>query len=386
MILLKQRYLIGMAITPQKVVRGVNTVFEQLFLDESGDPLVSLDPASYPAISIISPSEEILQQAVATPLSEGRYRYSWFVPADAELSSNDLNWRIEWIFITSGGRQIEKVQYFSVIDNVIATSEERAYTNLTLENTSERLFLKLAREPAEISVSLMNTSGTVESYTPTKIVSDGFTTYYADTTTLGVGCYIATWSVRETVISPAQHFVQQIRVPESQFWFYQPSLRMLIDKIQKKEGHVQAYSDSDMYEYFLRGLDVINQTNPISGYTLSSMPYLGGFTTFLIAASAWWGLQAQYIAEGELKFSFSGQTVTLDVDRTGVYADAIAKLSDYLRTELPKTKRNLMRRTSVGSLATRPYDYGLTSVVVPVFRAQGGTSQILPLLSRIGLI
>lgn len=375
-----------MTVTPQKVVRGVNAVFEELFLDEDNEPLVPLDPSAYPAISIISPSGEIIQQAAALTVGEGRYRYNWFIPADAELSSSKQHWRIEWTFITPGGRQIDKVQYFLVIDNIVATAEERAYTNLTQAGTSERLFLRLSNEVQEVSVNLMSMGGVVESYSPEKIISDGFVTYYADTSTLPVGCYIATWAIRETVISPMQHFVQQIRVPEPQFWFFQPSLRMLIDKVQKKEGHVQAYSDSDMYEYFLRGMDVINQTNPISGFTIGTMPSIGGFTTFLIAASAWWGLQAQYIAEGELKFSFTGQTVTLDVDRTGVYSDAIGKLSEYLKTELPKTKRNLLRRTSVGSIATRPYDYGLTSLVVPVFRAQGGNSQILPLLSRIGLI
>jgi hypothetical protein len=374
------------AITPQKVVRGVNTIFEQLFLDEVGDPLVPIDPAQYPSVSIVSPSEEIIQQAVAISLGDGRYRYSWFVPADAELSVTDQNWRIDWILFTAGGRQVSKTQFFTVIDNIVATSEERAYTNLTLENTSERLFLKMAREPSSLSVTLMNTGGQVETYTPVKVNTDGFIMYYADTSELQVGSYIATWAIRETPISPSQHFIQQIRVPESQFWFLQPSLRMLMDKVQKKEGHVQAYSDSDMYEYFVRGLGIVNSFNPITMWGFGTISSMAGIDTFLIAAAAWWGLQAQFIAEGELKFNFSGQTITLDTDRTGTYESAISRLGEYIRTELPKVKRNLLRRNSVGSLATRPYDYGLSSVVVPVFRGPAGTGQILPLLSRIGLL
>lgn len=373
-------------VTPQRVVRAVNAVFEQLFLDDVGDPLVPLDPSQYPAISIVSPSEEIIQQAVASPLGDGRYRYSWFVPADAELSTPNMSWRIEWMMVTASGRQVQQTQYFQVIDNVAASAEERAYTNLTMENTSERLFLRLSKAPSSVSVRLMNTAGITETYTPIEVQQDGFITYYADTSDLQVGSYIANWTIRETPISPTQTFVQQLRVPEAQFWFVQPSLRMLIDKVQKKEGHVQAYSDSDMYEYFVRGFGIINAVNPITNWTFTSIPQLAGMDTFLIAAAAWWGLQAQFIAEGELKFNFSGQTVTLDVDRTGTYADALGRLSEYLKTELPKTKRNLLRRTSVGSLATRPYDYGLSSVVVPVFRGQSGTGQILPLLSRIGLL
>lgn len=375
-----------MNITPQKAVRGVNTVFEQLFLDESGDPLIPIDPSQYPSVALVSPSEEIIQQGVGTPLGDGRYRYNWFVPGDAELSSFNTTWRIDWFFLTTGGRQLTKTSSFTVIDNVVATAEERAYTNLTMANTSERLFLKLSRDPAEVSVTLMNMAGVTETYVPQKVIMDGYTTFYADTSDLSVGCYIATWTVRETPISPAQNFVQQIRAPENQFWFFQPSLRMLIDKIQKKEGHVQAYSDSDMYEYFLRGLDIVNQANPISGWTFGAIPVIGGFESYLIAAAAWWGLQAQFLAEGELQFDFTGQTVTLGVNRTAAYTDAIARLGEYLKTELPRTKRNWLRRTSVGSLASRPYDYGITSLVTPVFRGAGGTNQILPLMSRIGLL
>lgn len=374
-----------MANFPQKAVRGVNTVFEQLFLDESGDPLVPID-SSYPSLSIVSPSEEIIQQGVATSLGQGRYRYNWFVPADAELSSSNTAWKINWFFLTPGGRQIDKSSTFEVIDNVVATAEERAYTNLTQNNTSERLFLKLSAEPSEISVSLMDISGVTETYTPTKVVMDGYNTYYADTSDLGVGKYIATWKVRETPITPAQSFVQQIRVPENHFWFFQPSLRMLIDKVQKKEGHVQSYSDSDMYEYFLRGLDIVNNVTPLTSWAFGSIPQIGGFDTYLIAAAAWWGLQAQVITEGELKFSFTGQTVGFEVDRTGAYEAAIARLAEYIKTELPKTKKSWLRRSSVGHLATRPYDYGLSNIVVPVSRGLGGSSQILPLLSRIGLI
>ena len=109
-------------------------------------------------------------------------------------------------------------------------------------------------------------------------------------------------------------------------------------------------------------------------------------TTFLIAAAAWWGLQAQYLSEGELSFSFSGQTVTLDVDRTGIYESAMSRLKDYLDSELEKTKRNALRRVSVGAIATRPYDFGLTSLVTRVQTVNGGNSQVLPLFSRLGLV
>jgi hypothetical protein len=161
---------------------------------------------------------------------------------------------------------------------------------------------------------------------------------------------------------------------------------MLIDKVQKKIGHVQAYSDSDMYEYMVRGTEYVNAVNPITGWTLVNWPAQYGMTNFLLMAAAWWGLNAQYLSEGELAFNFSGQTVTLDVDRTGYYSDAMGRLKDYLDTQLQQTKRNMLRRVSVGAIATRPYDFGLQSLVARVQTVNGGNGTVLPLFSQLGLI
>jgi hypothetical protein len=378
-----------MANSAQKVVRGTMVAFEQLFVDADGvSPIVPVDPLAYPSVSIVSPAEEIIQSGVATSLGDGRWRFQWFVPADAMLGGPDTPWRIDWMMVTNGGRQIERQSNFVVIDNIEASPDERQYTMITYCGQSERVIIKFKNAQAEKQCFLVNRANTTYDLTPflQEVQQDGFYIYYADTPTLSEGAYLVRWQCRQTVVSPATTFIHQIRVPEQTFWWLQPDLRMLIDKIQKKVGHVQAYSDADMYAYFLRGVDTINATNPITSWDLTTFPFAYGMTNFLLAASAWWGLQAQYISEGELAFNFGGQTTTLDVDRTGTYSDAMSRLKDYLDNELQKTKRNMLRRVSTGVLATRPYDFGLTSLVAKVQTVQGGSSQILPLMSRLGLL
>jgi len=378
-----------MAISPQKVVRGTPVVFEQLFLEEDGTPLVPLDPVAYPSISIVSPTEEVIQSGVGLSAGEGRWRFTWFVPADLELSGLDNPWRIDWMMVTPGGRQIERQSNFVVIDNIEASPDERAYTNLTYLNNSERAIIKFKHPQDQVQVVLVCQGGSELNLSPAVqvIQSDGLYSYYVDTPVLTTsGCYLVVWTTRQTPISPATTMVQQIRVPEMMYWWIQPSLRMLIDKVQKKIGHVQSYSDSDLYEYLLRGADFVNAVNPISGWTLVNWPTSFGMTNFLLMAAAWWGLNAQYLSEGELKFNFSGQTVTLDVDRTSVYADAMSRLKEYLDSQLQQTKRNMLRRVSVGAIATRPYDFGLQSLVTRVQTVNGGQNQVLPLFSRLGLL
>lgn len=380
-----------MALSPQKVVRGTAVLFQELFIEEDGTAILPGDPSAYPSISILSPTEEIIQTGVATqvPGSPGRWQFSWFVPADAELAPEDTPWRIDWCLLTNGGRQLTRSAHFVTIDNVEASSDERQYFNLTFSGQSERLIVKFKDPQDNVQLTLVDPSNTSVDLTPRlqTVQQDQFYVYYADTDPLvRTGCYLVIWNTRQTVVSPPNTFVQQVRVPELMFWLLQPDFRMLIDKIQKKVGHVQSYSDADLYGYMQRGVEILNQTNPITGWDLTNFPARYGFTTFLIAASAWWGLQAQYLSEGELSFNFSGQTVTLDVDRTGFYADAMGRLKDYLDSELQKTKRNALRRVSVGSIATRPYDFGLQSLVARVQTVNGGSNQILPLFSRLGLL
>tara|TARA_R100000656_G_scaffold104176_1_gene76113 strand:+ start:141967 stop:142845 length:879 start_codon:yes stop_codon:yes gene_type:complete len=291
--------------------------------------------------------------------------------------------------VTPGGRQVERHANFFVVDNVEASSEERAYTSMVYAGQSERVFAKFRNRQERIQVNLVDQGEDYVDLTPgvVEVQQDGFYTYYVDTPELTTtGCYLAVWNSRQTAISQSVTSVQQIRVPESKFWWLQPSIRMLLDKAQKKIGHVQSYSDSDLYEYMMRGADYINATNPITGWTLTNWPGAFGMTNFLLMASAWYGLQAQYLGEAETAFNFSGQTVTLDIDRTSYYADAMSRFKDYLDNDLQKTKRNMLRRVSVGALASRPLSFGLESLVARVQTTNGGKNQALPIFSRLGLL
>jgi len=371
----------------KSLVRGTTGIFEAIFVEDDGTPIVPIDLSTYPAVQIVSPDETIVQTGIATSMGDGRWKFIWLVPADSQLSTRERHWRIDWTVLTIGNRQIEFNQSFDVIDHVEANPSERAYTQIVLEGQSERLLIRFRNKQEQIQLTLRGSEIiTFDSSDIHEVEQDGFYTYYADTDPLSYGCFLVTWRALETPISQWQTYIQQVRVPEDIFWILQPDLRMFIDKIQKKDGHVQSYSDSDMYSYMKAGTDFINQADPISSWSLLNFPFAYGFLTYLVAASAWWGLQAQYISEGELAFNFSGQTVTLDVDRTGTYASAIERLYGYLTTEMPKTKRNMMRRMSPGALATRPYDFGLQSLVAKVQVIDGGANQILPLMSRLGLL
>ena len=163
--------------------------------------------------------------------------FTWFVPADAEMLGPDNPWRIDWIIVTNGGRQVLRQSNFVVIDNIEASTDERAYTNLTYIGNTERVLIKFKHRQDSVSVRLIDQSNASMDLSPgvVELQQDNLYVYYADTPELTAsGCYLAVWNTRQTAVSPTTTMVQQIRVPEMRFWWMQPSLRMLIDKVQKK--------------------------------------------------------------------------------------------------------------------------------------------------------
>ncbi len=80
----------------------------------------------------------------------------------------------------------------------------------------------------------------------------------------------------------------------------------------------------------------------------------GGFTSFTMinakgAIREYWlmyaelnALEAQYLAEGEKAFNFSGAAISLDVDRTGYLDSAASKIQSRLDSEIKPWKQNLI--------------------------------------------
>lgn len=386
---------------PRQVVRGAQTAFDELFLEPDGTPIPPLDPTAYPMYSVVMPDGTTLISGTATNLGEGRYRASVFVPADALLTSPDQQWRIQWTLITPTNRVVQRSYGFQVIDTVEGDPTERAQTYLTMVGDSERLIARFFTEQDFISVEIRpsgNPLCTVFKVEGPAGVSPGglqvvhekgTVAYYVDTTPAEQpGLYQVIWRSRQTPVSPNQTTVQALRVAEPIFWSFEPSLRMLLDKYQKRAGLIYSYSSADLYEYMTRGVGIVNGTPPVpTQWSLGGYPHNMGFEEYFLLAAGWWGLQAQYLAEGESAFDFGGSATTLSVDRTGMYESALSRMKEYLDANLPKAKSNWMRAQSNGVFMGRPYNFSLSNTVFRVDESAGnqpGTA-FMNLFSRLGL-
>jgi hypothetical protein len=141
-------------------------------------------------------------------------------------------------------------------------------------------------------------------------------------------------------------------------------LQLFIDKMRKKFITFQGYSTDQLYEFIIRGVGTVNGINPVTSWTLNSLPlkYHMGVAEAVLLGSARWALAySQQTLEEELKFNHSGQTVGLDV------AHDYSSIIGHIDTQLDKWSESklMIQRIMcpVGRAGVRPYRYGFSNRV-----------------------
>lgn len=315
--------------TSRVATRGQLEFFTwKFFYDQTETlPIQPLDPQAYPSYRILDPSGAVAAQGVAVPAGmPGHWKVGWVVPREAQLTNPHRRYQLATVMVDGEMRQWEITQHFDVVESAVTPQEPEQQQFLSFLNTPVRLFFKNTVRPVELSVRLFakgqdsspkhtafltypipNPTG------PTDVIEiedgTGFT-YYVDTPAIPIaGAYSALWQVRDTVLSQLDHEHQVVHVVTTTAAHLINSLRMLIDKLQKKLGLTFAYGNEDLYEYLVEGMRLVNSYWPPSNYSVSAPP--DSIEAFIILAGAWWGLNAQRILYAETNLSFCVDLNTL---------------------------------------------------------------------------
>ena len=388
--------------TSRVATRGQLEFFTWKFFYDQAEtqPVQPLDPQAYPSYRILDPSGSILAQGVGVPAgSPGNWKIGWVVPKNAPLTNPHRRYQMSSVMVDREMRQFEISWCFDVVESAVKAQEPELQQFLTFINTPVRLFFKNTVRPVDLNVTLFpKGQDTTPLYKaiftyPVPVPAGSFDlleiedgtgfTYYVDTPTINIaGSYSALWQVRDTQISQLDFEHQVIQVISTSAAHMINSLRMLIDKLQKKLGLSFAYANEDLYEYLSEGTKLVNSYWPPSNFSVSAYP--NAIEAFIVLAGAWWGLTAQRILYAETNLSFSGQTVTLEYNPGADIESMISTFKEMLDTSVSKVKLQLSRQSSaVGSIATRPYRYR-TNVVFPV--SSGGGMNYFLKLQEMGLV
>lgn len=387
------------------ILRKTSHVFREAFFKDVGNtvPMIPLDASKYPSFQVVNINGQITSAGLATvDGTPGNYRVEVFIPVDAPISNDDRRWRIEWVFIDEDNRQLEKTTEFDVRDLDITATEVRDLKLLALCNKPLRVFIRELKRPSSLRLDVVDAnnenvilvenalypgSGTAGELLIEE-VTDNETFVYQFTIPkdlLKANCvFRADWQITPTIASPAEFAFQIIEVPIAKVLQFFPALRMVIDKYQKRREIIQAYQDSDIHEYLVRGLQFVNAWHPLTSYNFTSLP--DQLVPFWLLAGQMWGLNAQFLLETDLQFNFSGQTVTLDYDHTANLDTAIQRATDWITESLTAAKTPLLRRASgVGVMAGKPIR--LSGLHNHTFKINSfGSNDLLTTLSNFGLL
>jgi intein/homing endonuclease len=324
------------ASTSRILVRGNLEFFNWKFFYDTAEtqPIIPLDPQAYPSYRILDPSGTILAQGVAVPAgTPGTWKVGWVVPRTAQLTNVNRRYQMSTVMVDKEMRQWELSWEFDVVESAVTAQDPELQQFLSFIKTPVRLFFKNTVRPSELSVKFFpkGQDGTPSfaayftypvpsPITATDIVEfedgTGFT-YYADTPPVSLaGSYSALWQVRDTPISQVDYEHQVVQVVTSSAMHMVNSLRMLVDKLQKKLGLSFAYANEDLYEYILEGTKLVNSYWPPSNYSASSPP--NSIEAFIVLGAAWWGLNAQRILYAETNLSFCVDLETLLPTKQGM--------------------------------------------------------------------
>lgn len=411
--------------TPRILTRGDTTEFKVGFFADDAEttPLIPVTP-DFPSYEILDTAGTPIQQGVGVPTTAGNYTVGFLVPKDAPLSyfnqkpqtfndqsqgmpltANGARYRIEWTMVTAENFQVNFVEEFDVRDTAITQSQNRELKYLTLAGDAVRLIFRVTDLPYRTRLRLIvrgnDANPVVEDYLDLSVPSsptggiksakdgDSYVLYYdvPEGTTQINTCYLALWNLQETAFTPATTEFQMLTAIATGVLPLITSLRMLIDRFQKRLGRIVAYEDSDLLEYIARGVQMVNNQYPTTGYSLANIP--DSLLSFVLLGAAWWGLKAQGILNAEMNINFSGQSVTLTVDAQAGIDSAAAAMMEMFNTGLAAAKMAFVRTArGMGTVGVRGYGYrATTDFVYPVSRSHGsGMEGFASLFSKLGLL
>jgi len=312
------------------VVKGRSTNYNIYFPESNG---------SNPSFTIATPDGSVFLSGTGTPVANMTdwYTITTTIPVSAPASDPDNQWSITWVHGT-----IQKVVYFDVTDPELADDEiyQRELTKLGIAGSDYSARMIVSGSPTDALLDFYNSSGILIKGISVVIETHRLGSQLSASIPLTYmleGEYTLVWTTdvidyfqRLLVVSPTTLPVIQ-------------KVRFIIDRIIKRLDEPQSYTDADVYAGIYGGLDVINGWSPVTNYSMNSLP--DSLKPFLPIAGSWYMLNSQFMLEADLAFSYSGQTVTLDYDRSGPIESEIGRLWEFMSENLGKAKRSVLRGT-----------------------------------------
>ncbi len=368
--------------------RNALSIFHAGFFSDAARTIpVSPINADYPKYSIYDTAGvEILNGVGSVGIGAGYWQVQLVIDEQYHLTKPDERYKIIWTMVNANNQQFNFEQEFELFEPALSEPEDREQKYISMAGTDVRLRISLQAIPDSISVAVFqnmdqqspifvaNSSQLMRASTANSNEHVFYIDLPGGLTNINYK-YSIVWKVRRTPTDTESFTYQVLTTVGAYTLNLITSVRMLIDKFQKRLGTVQAYEDSDIVEYLERGMELLNSSFPLTNFQIGATP--GALNVFHIMLSSWYALNAQQLLETDLGFSFSGQAITLDYDHASQLSDVMGRWKDYIDANLTQAKTQILNQQgSVGTSAGRGMRY--TQTMTWKVASYGTTGQMSP--------
>ncbi len=346
------------------VVAGQEIQTEEFFRGANDAPLTFSAPVKY-TIRDFNDAKVLEGFASQDSYNLARWTAQFTIPSTAPIGKPGQKYKIEWEAKTASGAVYNRSDYFDLETATEFSDGERDIDErIVMEGDyfSDSIIVPANEIIDAISVSVADMYGNVAydsgalSIEPASsdLCSQRF--YHKSPAKLSTliapiyNCvpFMVTWTYNVNGIdNRIIHFLYAVN---SRTINMLANIRTRIDKARNVAYNpALTWYDTDLIKYLDLGLQMFNANPPT--HTSFSMVNLPEPLTYpVLQCAVFNALSAQAMAEGQAAFNMSGQSVTLDVDRTASIEAEISRVQSYIDQNLKQTKRLHIRRTGGGGV------------------------------------
>ena len=368
-----------------RAVDGSVITATTLFLDEDDNTI--LPAPGYPKVALLDKDKTVIAQYVATPTTNpGEWEAAISLPNIGLERSEEF--RLRWRMRSSTD---EKYQNFDTV--LIDPKVDRRDSEIVVLQDDEEVefsipFPYAAATNSKFQVYTGNNealSGSISLEDPGITVTVG-----AEKSLVSFPSLLLQPSLKANLLVLKARLNGRPRTYSYRYWCITPQIALASSMLEDflNKSRIQnvipelEYTAGDILGYLERGLYLFNMTGMPTTFNGTNMQgmLLDGWLT----CSSYYALATQLIAEGSLAFDFSGQGISLNVDRTPQLDSALGRIEARIQDTIIPLKKQITQQGhfggdgSAGATAMRnPYATGILSLTnSPTTRVSGFTNFI----------
>lgn len=290
------------------------------------------------------------------------------VPSNIPVTAVGTNYQVRYTLILPDEEDQEFYIYTTLVILPPQQVELGASDAVELAGSSATLLLTIA-DPANalpvVDLYFQNTPVTgvigIPATGPTNL-ADGYQ-YQAVLSTSTIPAQLVPFTAIWSYAVGAQSFKQNASV-----FLVTPSLMQamkemltIVNKSRAHFGYQPVFNEHEIMNFLKMGADLFNGTFNPTMFTMTNAT--GPVRHFWIQCSSIIALRSQYLMEGESTFNFSGQSISLDVDRAQFYESLASTIEQSIQEPMRQLKANLAKRGLIsGDGNVNPLGLGYNAV------------------------